>query len=68
MYVIVIALSKSKPGNISRKQTKFETKLEVENNIHNSDVSFDIVTFARYGKNKGNMVVGDTRIFSVYKT
>ena len=41
------------------EKTKFETKLEVENNMHNSYVSFDIVTFARYGKNKGNMVVGE---------
>ena len=31
----------------------------LKKNIHNSDVSFDIVTFARYGKNKGNMVVGE---------
>ena len=62
-------MSKSKPANISRKQTKFETKLEVENNIHNSDVSFDIVTLAIYGKNKGNMVVGEIpEFFSVYKT
>ena len=39
--------------------TKFETKLEVERKIHNSYVSFDIVTFAIYGKNNGNMVVGE---------
>ena len=43
-------MSKSKPANIFRKQTKFETKLEVEKNIHNSYVSFDIVTFAIYVK------------------
>ena len=52
-------MSKSKPANISRKQTKFETKLEVERKIHNSYVSFDIVTFPIYGKNNGNMVVGE---------
>ena len=39
--------------------TKFETKLEVERKIHNSYVSFDIVTFAIYGKTNGNMVVGE---------
>ena len=38
---------------------KFETKLEVERKIHNSYVSFDIVTFPIYGKNNGNMVVGE---------
>ena len=31
----------------------------LKKNIHNSYVSFDIVTFARYGKNNGNMVVGE---------
>ena len=39
--------------------TKFETKLEVERKIHNSYVSFDIVTFPIYSKNNGNMVVGE---------
>ena len=38
---------------------KFETKLEVERKIHNSYVSFNIVTFPIYGKNNGNMVVGE---------
>ena len=38
---------------------KFETKLEVERKIHNSYVSFDIVTFPIYGKNNGNMFVGE---------
>ena len=38
---------------------KFETKLEVERKIHNSYVSFDIVTFPIYGKNNGNMAVGE---------
>ena len=52
-------MSKSEPANISRKQMKFETKLEVERKIHNSYVSFDIVTFPIYGKNNGNMVVGE---------
>ena len=31
----------------------------MKKNILNSDVSFDIVTLAIYGKNKGNMVVGE---------
>ena len=56
-------MSKSKPANISRKQTKFERKLEVEKKIHNSYVSFDIVTFAIYGKNNGNMVVSEYQNF-----
>ena len=56
-------MSKSKPANISRKQTKFERKLEVEKKIHNSYVSFNIVTFAIYGKNNGNMVVGEYQNF-----
>ena len=56
-------MSKSKPANISRKQTKFETKLEVEKKKHNSYVSFDIVTFAIYGKNNGNMVVSEYQNF-----
>ena len=42
---------------------KFETQLEVERKIHNSYVSFDIVTFPIYGKNNGNMVVGETPEF-----
>ena len=49
-----------KSANISRKQTKFDTKLEVEIKTHNPYVSFDIVTFAIYGNNNnGNMVVGE---------
>ena len=56
-------MSKSKPANVSWKQTKFETKLEVERKIRNSYVSFDIVTFAIYGKNNGNMVVGEYQNF-----
>ena len=31
----------------------------LKKNIHNSYVSFDIVTLAIYGKNKGNMVIGE---------
>ena len=43
--------------------TKFETKFEVERKIHNSYVSFDIVTFAIYGKNNSNMVFGEISEF-----
>ena len=49
----------SKPENISRKQTKFAAKLEIEKKIHNPYVSSDIVTFAIYSNNNGNMVVGE---------
>ena len=56
-------MSKSKPANFSGKQTKFETRLGVEKKIHNSYVSFDIVTFAIYGKNNGNMVVSEYQNF-----
>ena len=52
-------MSKSKPADISRKQTKFETKLEIGKKKHNSYVSFDAVTFAIYCNNNGNMVVGE---------
>ena len=48
---------------ISRKQTKFKTKLEVEikknnNKGQNPFVSFGIVTFAIHSNNNGNLVVG----------
>ena len=55
-----------KPANISRKQTKFETKLEVEKKIHNPYVSFDIVIFAIYSNNRGNMVPGEIPEFSQF--
>ena len=35
---------------------KFVTKLEVEKKLHNPYVSFDMVTFAIYSNNNGNMV------------
>ena len=38
---------------------KFVTKLEVEKKLHNPYVSFDMVTFAIYSNNNGNMVVGE---------
>ena len=60
---IIIALVEVKTSKFLSKQTKFETKLEVEKKKHNSYVSFDIVTFAIYGKNNGNMVVGETPEF-----
>ena len=50
--MIVIALVKV-------KTSKYLSKTNEKKNIHNSNVSFDIITFARYGKNKGNMVVGE---------
>ena len=53
----------SKPAIISRKQTKFETKLEVEKNIQNANVSFNVVTLAIYSNNNGNMVVGEITEF-----
>ena len=63
---IIIALFNIKTANISRKQMKFETQLEVERKIHNSYVSFDIVTFPIYGKNNGNMVVGEIPEFFLF--
>ena len=63
LYIIVV-LVKVKTSKYLSKQTKFETKLEVKKKkIHNSYVSFDIVTFAIYGKNNGNMIVGETSEF-----
>ena len=63
LYIIVV-LVKVKTSKYLSKQTKFETKLEVKKKkIHNSYVSFDIVTFAIYGKNNGNMIVGETSDF-----
>ena len=56
---IIIALVKVKTSKYLSKTNEVETKLEVERKIHNSYVSFDIVTFPIYGKNNGNMVVGE---------
>ena len=60
---IISSRQYQKPANISRKQTKFETKLEVEKKIHNPYVSFDIVIFAISSNNNGNMVVIEIREF-----
>ena len=49
---------KSKPANISRKQTKFETKLEVEKK-NTQFLRFFWYRNIRNGKNNGNMVVGE---------
>ena len=41
----------------NKRSLKQSSRLKKD--IHNSYVSFDIVTFAIYGKNNGNMVVGE---------
>ena len=55
---IIIALFNIKTRKYLSEKTKFETKLEVEKK-YTIPVSFDIVTFPIYGKNNGNMVVGE---------
>ena len=59
MYVIVIAFVKVKTGEYLSKTNEVWNKARGWKNIHNSYVSFDIVTLAIYGKYKGNMVVGE---------
>ena len=59
MYIIIV-LVKVKTSKYLSKTNEVWTKLEVEKKkIHNPYVSFDIVTFAIYGNNNGNMVVGE---------
>ena len=54
----IMVLSKSRPANISEKKRSLKQSSRLRKKIHNSNVYFNIVTFAIYGKNNGNMVVG----------
>ena len=59
MYVIVIVLVKVKTSKYLSKTNEVWNKARGWKKIHNPYVSFDIVTFAIYGKNNNNMVVGE---------
>ena len=56
---IIIALVNIKTSKYLSKTNEVETMLEIGGKKHNPYVSFDIVKFAIYGKNNGNMVVGE---------
>ena len=56
---IIIALDNIKTSKYLSKTNEVETMLEIGGKKHNPYVSFDIVKFAIYGKNNGNMVVGE---------
>ena len=56
---IIIALVNIKTSKYLSKTNEVETMLEMGKKKHNPYVSFDIVKFAIYGKNNGNMVVGE---------
>ena len=58
MYIIIV-LVKVKTSNYLSKKNEIWNKARGWKKIHNPYVSFDIVTFAIYGKNNGNMVVGE---------
>ena len=58
MYII-IAFVKVKISNYLSKKNKIWNKARGWKKIHNPYVSFDIVTFAIYSNNNGNMVVGE---------
>ena len=60
MLYIIIDLVKVKTSKYLSKTNEVWNKARGwKKNMHNSYVSFDIVTFAIYGKNNGNMVVGE---------
>ena len=66
LYIIIALVNIKTRKYISRKQTKFEAKLEIEKKKHNPYVSSDIVTFAIYSNNNGNMVVGEIPEFFLF--
>ena len=66
LYIIIALVNIKTRKYISRKQTKFEAKLEIEKKIHNPYVSSDMVTFAIYSNNDGNMVVGEIPEFFLF--
>ena len=60
LYIIIALVNIKTSKYLSKKKKKFETKLEVEKKKKNkSYVSFDIVIFAIYGKNNGNLDVDE---------
>ena len=64
---IIIALVNIKTSKYLSKTNEVETMLEIgEKKKHNPYVSFDIVKFAIYGKNKGNMVFGEIPEFFLF--
>ena len=56
---IIIALVNIKTSKYLSKTNEVWNKARGWKKIHNPYVSFDIVTFAIYGKNNNNMVVGE---------
>ena len=56
---IIIALVNIKTSKYLSETNEVWNKARGWKKIHNSYVSFDIVTFPIYGKNNGNMVVGE---------
>ena len=56
---IIIALFNIKTSKYLSETNEVWNKARGWKKIHNSYVSFDIVTFPIYGKNNGNMVVGE---------
>ena len=56
---IIIALVNIKTSKYLSETNEVWNKARGWKKIHNSFVSFDIVTFPIYGKNNGNMVVGE---------
>ena len=63
---IIIALDNIKTSKYLSKTNEVETMLEIGGKKHNPYVSFDIVKFAIYGKNNGNMVVGEIPEFFLF--
>ena len=63
MLYIIIALVGVKTSKYLSKTNEVWNKARGWKKIHNSYVSFDIVTFAIYGKNNGNMVVSEYQNF-----
>ena len=59
LLYIIIDLVKVKTSKCLLKTNEVWNKAQGWKKIRNSYVSFDIVTFAIYGKNNGNMVVGE---------
>ena len=60
---IIIALVNIKTSKYLSKTNEVCNKARGCKKIHNPYVSFDIVTFAIYSNNNGNMVVGEISVF-----
>ena len=59
LYIIIDLVKVKTSKYLSKTNEVWNKARGWKKNIHNSYVSFDIVTFAIYGKNNGNMVVGE---------